>query len=103
MEYFGYKLRIATRYHAILYKKFEHNNIIINQVIKLSLCVDNHSANVELGISDTYIDQTLLDTLQIALNRTKRDIRENADAMVSLIKGKYTQIRKGGNENGCIR
>lgn len=83
MEYFGYKLRIANEYFAILYKHYENNEMPINQVMQLSFRPNGkHIASVELSVSDTYIDQKLLDTLQIALNRTKRDIQEHARTIV---------------------
>lgn len=83
MEYFGYKLRIANEYFAILYKPYDNKWLPINQVMQLSFRPNGkHIASVELSISDTYIDQELLDTLQIALNRTKKDIQEHARNIV---------------------
>lgn len=92
MEYFGYKVRIATKYHAVLYKKFEHEDIFINQVMKISLAKDEYAANVELGIADTYINQQVLDLLQIALNRTKKDLREYGQTIIKKMKESWKLV-----------
>lgn len=69
----NYKVRIATNSHIHIYKKFE-NNSRISQVIILTRQSGN-KAFVELNVDNVYIDQELLDTMQIALNRARKDAR----------------------------
>lgn len=65
-----YKERMITKKHALLYKPY---NDQINQVLYLGA---TSKAYVELSCNDIYINQALLDEMQIALNRTKKDLKE---------------------------
>lgn len=67
----NYKVRLTTKDNAILYKAYNEK---INQVLYVN---EKHStAYVELSCNDIYINQALLDELQIALNRAKKDLKE---------------------------
>lgn len=66
----NYKERMITKKHALLYKPYNEQ---INQVLYLGA---NSKAYVELSCNDIYINQALLDELQIALNRAKKDLKE---------------------------
>lgn len=66
-----YKLFIASKSESIYIKKY---NDYINQVITKK--GNGKRPLVELTINNIYIDQELIDELQIALNRAKKDAKE---------------------------
>lgn len=66
-----YKLFIASKTEEIYVKKY---NDFINQVITKKS--NGKKPLVELTINNIYIDQEILDELQIALNRAKKDAKE---------------------------
>lgn len=69
----NYKTRIATNNHIHIYKECEIDSRI-NQIVILTRS-NNNKALVELRIENTCIDQELIDRLQIALNRARKDAR----------------------------
>lgn len=69
-----YKLFIASKNESIYVKKY---NDFINQVITKK--GNSNKPLVELTINNIYIDQELIDELQIALNRAKKDAKELND------------------------
>ena len=71
-----YKLFIASKSESIYIKKY---NDYINQVITKKS--NGKRPLVELTINNIYIDQELIDELQIALNRAKRDAKEMNDGI----------------------
>ena len=66
-----YRLFIANKTRSVYVKKY---NDYINQIVIIKN--NDKTPHVELSVAGTHIDQTLLDELQIALNRAKKDARE---------------------------
>lgn len=69
-----YKLYIVSKTELVYVKKY---NDCINQVVVKK--PKSKKPMVELTINGMFIDQTTIKELQIALNKTKKDVREWVD------------------------
>lgn len=73
MKNCDYKLRIANDSKALFYKPYNEQ---INQVVVYYTKTGNTRALVEFRLPNEYISQDMINELQIALNRAKRDCIE---------------------------
>lgn len=75
MQKFGYRLIIATKGSAVWCKPYEKDKKY-NQILYLFYKegIKKSYAGIELTFNDKFITQNDLDTMQIVLNRAKRDL-----------------------------
>ena len=100
MQKYGYRLIIATKGSAVWCKPYEKDKKY-NQILYLFYKegIKKSYACVELAFNDGFISQNDLDTMQIVLNRAKRDLVLYKDNLLKELENLWLKLQKNKNKN----